>query len=96
MNMIGALYWNGLQVCLLERVPDNFALKSNIDSLLETKMDETVLYATNSSLIGKTYKGCDVTVENLVKWHAHLGRHFPCSAWSVLSDAASAPNCFCS
>jgi hypothetical protein len=73
MNMIGALYWNGLQVCLLERVPDTFALKSNIDSLLETKMDETVLYATNSSLIGKTYKGCDVTVENLVKWHAHLG-----------------------
>jgi hypothetical protein len=73
----------GLKHCTLESVPDNLALKSDLDSLIERKMDVIRLYATKSSKVGKKYNRCNVTVDNLAKWCSHLG-HEANRAWKLI------------
>jgi hypothetical protein len=73
-HIIKALYCDKLQDCLLERVLDDFALKSHLDGLIHRKMDDIVRYA-NESQPSKIYEPCEMTVRNLASWHGHLGNY---------------------
>ena len=77
--MIKALDRDKLQDCLIERVPDDFALKYHLDGLIHRKMDDIGRYAYASQpvrfqstgskrriiFMRKFYKPCETTVRNL-------------------------------